>query len=94
MAQYEMYHGGVCCMRADMHVYACLHLCVCMAYATHLCDRTPHHSFNSNLDPFGRHGDDELWQVLRGVGLADTISALESKLGAPVVDGGNNFSQV
>lgn len=47
-----------------------------------------------NLDPFQGHPDDELWRVLEAVGLKSVISALEEKLGAPVVDNGGNFSLV
>eukprot|EP00879_Flechtneria_rotunda_P033234 GHRR01036786.1.p1 GENE.GHRR01036786.1~~GHRR01036786.1.p1 ORF type:complete len:317 (+),score=106.91 GHRR01036786.1:90-1040(+) len=47
----------------------------------------------SNLDPFGTYTEPDLWRVLDSVGLKNTINALESKLDAPVVDGGNNFSQ-
>lgn len=48
----------------------------------------------SNLDPFQTYTEPDLWRVLEAVGLKDTISGLELKLDAPVVDGGNNFSQV
>lgn len=48
----------------------------------------------SNLDPFDGYSDADLWQALDAVGLKETISGLDLKLEAPVVDGGNNFSQV
>lgn len=46
-----------------------------------------------NLDPFAEYSDASLWEVLEAVGLKAPISELEAKLDAPVVDGGNNFSQ-
>lgn len=48
----------------------------------------------SNLDPFSSYQEHDLWRVLGAVGLKETISGLDLKLDAPVVDGGNNFSQV
>lgn len=48
----------------------------------------------SNLDPFQAYAEHDLWRVLEAVGLKDTITALQLGLDAPVVDGGNNFSQV
>eukprot|EP00878_Enallax_costatus_P008308 GHUV01008686.1.p1 GENE.GHUV01008686.1~~GHUV01008686.1.p1 ORF type:complete len:1320 (+),score=395.23 GHUV01008686.1:299-4258(+) len=48
----------------------------------------------SNLDPFQSFTELDLWRVLESVGLKETITTLDKKLDAPVVDGGNNFSQV
>lgn len=50
-------------------------------------------SVRHNLDPFERHNDAELWEVLRDVNLKHVISELEDKLGAKVMDNGANFSQ-
>ncbi|KAF8071181.1 abcC12 [Scenedesmus sp. PABB004] len=47
----------------------------------------------SNLDPFQSYAEPDLWRVLDAVGLRGTITALPAALDAPVVDGGNNFSQ-
>jgi ABC-type multidrug transport system fused ATPase/permease subunit len=44
------------------------------------------------LDPYGSHGDDELWDALGNVALKETVSALPEGLGARVAEGGENFS--
>jgi len=46
----------------------------------------------SNLDPFGRHSDAELWGVLERAQLRGAIAALPLQLEAPVVENGENFS--
>lgn len=51
-------------------------------------------SVRTNLDPFGQYDEADLWRVLGDVGLTPTINGLPERLDAPVVDGGNNFSQV
>lgn len=47
----------------------------------------------SNLDPFNSYAEPDLWRAVESVGLKDAITALQDGLDAPVVDGGNNFSQ-
>ncbi|KAL3154179.1 hypothetical protein ABBQ32_013696 [Trebouxia sp. C0010 RCD-2024] len=46
----------------------------------------------SNLDPYGRHEDHELWEALGHVALKETVSQLSEGLGARVAEGGDNFS--
>lgn len=46
-----------------------------------------------NLDRFNECTDDDVWQALRRVQLADLIHDLPGGLNAPVVEGGANFSQ-
>jgi len=46
-----------------------------------------------NLDPFSRLNDDELWDVLRKVQLAEVVASLPQGLQAAVSEGGENFSQ-
>lgn len=45
-----------------------------------------------NLDPFGQHSDEQLWDALRRAHLARTVAALPAHLGSPVAEGGDNFS--
>ncbi|XP_033095845.1 multidrug resistance-associated protein 4-like, partial [Anneissia japonica] len=45
-----------------------------------------------NLDPFGEHNEIQLWRALEEVQLKSTVSELPEKLGAPVSEGGSNFS--
>lgn len=47
----------------------------------------------SNLDRFGECTDDEVWNALRRVQLADLVRALPGGLMAPVAENGVNFSQ-
>lgn len=47
----------------------------------------------SNLDRFGECTDDEVWNALRRVQLADAVRALPGGLMAPVAENGVNFSQ-
>ncbi|KAJ3072985.1 Multidrug resistance-associated protein 9 [Podochytrium sp. JEL0797] len=49
-------------------------------------------TIRSNLDPFGRHSDDELWAVLARCSLNDFVTSLGSKLESPVAEGGSNLS--
>ncbi|ORY23880.1 canalicular multispecific organic anion transporter 1-like protein [Rhizoclosmatium globosum] len=49
-------------------------------------------TIRSNLDPFGNHTDEELWTVLDRCSLKDFVSALGTKLDAPVAEGGSNLS--
>lgn len=46
-----------------------------------------------NLDPFGTASDDELWEVLKKVQLAEIIAMLPNGLEEQVAEGGENFSQ-
>eukprot|EP00546_Thalassionema_frauenfeldii_P010811 CAMPEP_0178930692 /NCGR_PEP_ID=MMETSP0786-20121207/21420_1 /TAXON_ID=186022 /ORGANISM="Thalassionema frauenfeldii, Strain CCMP 1798" /LENGTH=1417 /DNA_ID=CAMNT_0020607335 /DNA_START=51 /DNA_END=4304 /DNA_ORIENTATION=- len=46
-----------------------------------------------NLDPFGTATDDELWEVLKKVQLAEVIALLPKGLEEEVSEGGENFSQ-
>ncbi|KAM5298031.1 ATP-binding cassette sub-family C member 12-like isoform 2-T2 [Glossophaga mutica] len=45
-----------------------------------------------NLDPFERHTDEMLWQVLERTFMRDTIMKLPEKLEAEVTENGENFS--
>ncbi|XP_074522327.1 ATP-binding cassette sub-family C member 12-like [Halichoeres trimaculatus] len=45
-----------------------------------------------NLDPFNKYTDEEIWAVLEKTYMKDTISRLEEKLQAPVLENGDNFS--
>ncbi|XP_042549372.1 ATP-binding cassette sub-family C member 12 isoform X1 [Dipodomys spectabilis] len=45
-----------------------------------------------NLDPFGSHSDEVLWQVLERTFMRDTIMKLPEKLQAEVTESGENFS--
>lgn len=45
-----------------------------------------------NLDPFDRHSDAELWEVLDTVQIKDAVTILPRKLQELVADGGANFS--
>ena len=51
-------------------------------------------SVRHNLDPFKKSNDEDLWRVMKAVGLMPVITALELKMDAPVVDQGANFSLV
>jgi ABC-type multidrug transport system fused ATPase/permease subunit len=46
-----------------------------------------------NMDPFARHTDEELWDVLRKVQMDEVISGLPKGLEEEVAEGGENFSQ-
>jgi len=50
-------------------------------------------SVRYNLDPFGSSTDEQLWDVLRKVQLAEVIAALPQGLEDQVAEGGENFSQ-
>lgn len=45
-----------------------------------------------NIDPFGKHTDEELWSALQIAGLKDFVSSLPNKLDEAVLEGGSNFS--
>eukprot|EP01111_Echinosteliopsis_oligospora_P007904 TRINITY_DN2325_c0_g1_i1.p1 TRINITY_DN2325_c0_g1~~TRINITY_DN2325_c0_g1_i1.p1 ORF type:complete len:1459 (-),score=347.50 TRINITY_DN2325_c0_g1_i1:133-4509(-) len=46
-----------------------------------------------NLDPFSKHSDEELWEVLSVVQMKDIVSGFPDKLESQVDEGGENFSQ-
>src|SRR4051812_36937020 len=46
-----------------------------------------------NLDPFHQCSDEEIFQVLERVHLADLVRGLDKGLHHPVSEGGENFSQ-
>ncbi|XP_055078539.1 ATP-binding cassette sub-family C member 12-like [Periophthalmus magnuspinnatus] len=45
-----------------------------------------------NMDPFGSYSDDEIWTALEKTYMKESISQLEEKLLAPVLENGENFS--
>uniref|UniRef100_A0A8D0A648 ATP-binding cassette, sub-family C (CFTR/MRP), member 12 n=1 Tax=Sander lucioperca TaxID=283035 RepID=A0A8D0A648_SANLU len=45
-----------------------------------------------NLDPFNSYNDEEIWKALEKTYMKDSISRLEGKLQAPVLENGENFS--
>ncbi|MED6280649.1 hypothetical protein CHARACLAT_012900 [Characodon lateralis] len=45
-----------------------------------------------NLDPFNHYTDEEIWTVLQKTYMKDSISRLEGKLEAAVLENGENFS--
>ena len=45
-----------------------------------------------NVDPFGDHTDERLWEVLEEVQLKEAIHNLPGLLSAEITEGGNNFS--
>lgn len=45
-----------------------------------------------NLDPFGEHSDNDLWEALTMVNLKSVIEGLEGKLESTVEENGSNFS--
>ncbi|XP_028258102.1 multidrug resistance-associated protein 9-like [Parambassis ranga] len=45
-----------------------------------------------NLDPFNNYTDEDIWTVLEKTYMKDSISAVEGKLDAPVLENGENFS--
>jgi len=46
-----------------------------------------------NLDPFATKSEEELWEVLKKVNMAETIAGLPKGLNDVVAEGGENFSQ-
>ncbi|CAJ0581545.1 unnamed protein product, partial [Mesorhabditis spiculigera] len=49
-------------------------------------------SVRFNLDPFSRHQDDEIWNVLESCQLKPYIAALPEQLSHPIAEGGQNMS--
>ena len=48
-------------------------------------------TLRQNLDPFGRHTDEELWQVLEASHLKRFSEEIESGLEFIVIEGGDNL---
>ena len=49
-------------------------------------------SVRFNLDPFDEFSDEEVWEVLRSVNMADHIESMPEKLQEMVAEAGENFS--
>ncbi|KAI8823438.1 P-loop containing nucleoside triphosphate hydrolase protein [Fimicolochytrium jonesii] len=49
-------------------------------------------TIRSNLDPFGKCSDDEIWKALDSVQLGDKIRDMPAKLDSEVIENGKNFS--
>uniref|UniRef100_A0A2C9JFB3 Multidrug resistance-associated protein 5 n=1 Tax=Biomphalaria glabrata TaxID=6526 RepID=A0A2C9JFB3_BIOGL len=49
-------------------------------------------TIRSNLDPFQKYSDDEIWQVLNKYYMASLIKTLDHQLDTPVSENGDNFS--
>lgn len=50
-------------------------------------------TLRSNLDPYSRKSDEEIWKVLEDTGLSDLVKSFPLGLKSPVSDGGANLSQ-
>lgn len=50
-------------------------------------------TLRSNLDPYSRKTDDEIWKVLKETGLDEMVKSFSHGLLSPVSDGGANLSQ-
>ena len=48
-------------------------------------------SLRMNLDPFDKHTDEELWNVLEVTHLKNFVTGLEKGLQQPVLQGGENM---
>ncbi|KAJ3417651.1 Multidrug resistance-associated protein 4 [Chytridiales sp. JEL 0842] len=49
-------------------------------------------TLRSNLDPWGKHTDAELWRALESVELKSVVEVLPEKMDAPVAENGSNWS--
>ncbi|CAK4072405.1 unnamed protein product, partial [Aphanomyces euteiches] len=49
-------------------------------------------TFRNYLDPFSEYADEELWQVLKKVGLDDLVGSMDGKLEAILEENGENLS--
>lgn len=49
-------------------------------------------TIRSNLDPFGRYLDKEIWSALKKVNLESTVQNLPGGLDYTILEGGENFS--
>ena len=50
-------------------------------------------TLRSNLDPYSRKSDQEVWRVLKETGMHDLVEGFPLKLSSPISDGGANLSQ-
>lgn len=50
-------------------------------------------TIRSNLDPFGRYSDEELWQALERANMKRVVEELDNGLDGEVAEYGSNFSQ-
>lgn len=50
-------------------------------------------TLRSNLDPYSRKSDEEVWKVLKETGMDELVMSFPLKLQSPVSDGGANLSQ-
>ncbi len=50
-------------------------------------------TLRSNLDPYSRKSDEEIWKVLKDTGLYELVKSFSLGLLSPVSDGGANLSQ-
>ena len=49
-------------------------------------------SVRTNLDPYNRHSDAEIWEALSHVNLKEVVAGLDSGLSSTVAENGENFS--
>jgi len=49
-------------------------------------------TIRSNLDPFEKLSDDEIWKALKDVHIADSIEEMPLKLETPIIENGRNFT--
>lgn len=49
-------------------------------------------TIRSNLDPFEKLTDDEIWKALQDVHIADSIEEMPLKLETPIIENGRNFT--
>ncbi len=50
-------------------------------------------TLRSNLDPYSRKSDQDIWRVLKETGMQDLVESFPLKLFSPISDGGANLSQ-
>ena len=50
-------------------------------------------TLRSNLDPYSRKSDEEVWKVLKETGMDELVMSFPLKLQSPIKDGGANLSQ-
>lgn len=50
-------------------------------------------TLRSNLDPYSRKSDEEVWKVLKETGMDELVMSFPLKLMSPISDGGANLSQ-
>lgn len=49
-------------------------------------------TLRENLDPYGKHTDEELWRAIDGAKLTDAVKQVPGKLDATILQGGENWS--